>query len=63
MILKRGMIPYMKNKRFTFIGMAGVGKSSIGKKIAKILDIPFIDGDTVIETNILMSITDYIKKL
>jgi shikimate kinase len=32
-----------------FIGMPGCGKSTIGKKVAKELGIPFIDLDTYIE--------------
>ncbi|MBT5856240.1 shikimate kinase [bacterium] len=39
----------MKNRILVLIGMAGVGKSTIGKQIAKHLGRPFIDLDRVIE--------------
>lgn len=51
----------MTTKRVTFIGMAGVGKSSIGKKIASLLKIPFIDGDVIIESTLKTSLTTLIK--
>lgn len=35
--------------RIILIGFMGCGKSTIGKKIAKLLDIPFIDSDNEIE--------------
>lgn len=37
----------------------GVGKSTLGKKLAQRLDVPFIDSDLVIENKIGMSISDY----
>ncbi len=36
-------------KSITLIGMAGVGKSFIGRRLAKILDFQFIDTDDLIE--------------
>ena len=35
----------------SLIGMAGAGKSSIGKKLANYLDFNFIDSDALIESN------------
>ena len=35
----------------SLIGMAGAGKSSIGKKLANNLDFDFIDSDALIESN------------
>ncbi len=37
-------------KSISLVGMAGVGKSSIGKKLADHLGFSFIDSDLVIET-------------
>ena len=39
-------------KSITLIGMAGAGKSTIGKRLAKILNLKFIDGDKIIEEEI-----------
>ncbi len=33
------------NKKYVLMGVSGCGKSSIGDSLAKILDIPFFDGD------------------
>ena len=38
----------MQINSFIFIGMAGVGKSSISKAVAKAIQLPFIDVDTLI---------------
>ena len=38
----------MKNS-ISLIGMAGAGKSTVGKELAKILDFRLIDSDTLIE--------------
>jgi shikimate kinase len=40
------------------VGMMGAGKSSIGKRLAMALDIPFLDADTEIEKAAGMSIPD-----
>lgn len=40
------------------VGMMGVGKSSIGRRLAARLGIPFVDADTEIETAAGMSISD-----
>ena len=38
-------------KSISLIGMAGAGKSSIGKKLANFLEFDLIDSDQLIETN------------
>ena len=40
------------DKSITLIGMAGAGKSTIGIKLAKLLEFNFLDGDTMIEEKI-----------
>ena len=37
------------NNSISLIGMAGAGKSSIGKKLAKRLNFHFVDSDLIIE--------------
>ena len=40
------------------VGMMGAGKSSIGRRLAAALDVPFLDADTEIEKAAGMSISD-----
>ncbi len=49
--------------KITLIGMAGVGKSIIGKALAKKLSFRFIDTDAIIEHEIGMGLQDIIDKL
>ncbi|MCK5476537.1 MAG: shikimate kinase [Candidatus Aenigmarchaeota archaeon] len=46
----------------TLIGMAGVGKSFIGKKVAKKLNYDFIDVDELIEKNTNLKLQQIIDK-
>jgi shikimate kinase len=46
----------------TLIGMAGVGKSSIGKKLAKKLDFDFLDPDELIKQKTLLSLQHIIDQ-
>ena len=50
------------NKSITLIGMAGAGKSTVGRKLAKVLDFNFLDGDTMIEERINQSIQSYLDQ-
>jgi shikimate kinase len=45
-------------RSIVLVGMMGVGKSSIGRRLAARLGIPFVDADTEIETAAGMSIAD-----
>jgi shikimate kinase len=38
------------NRTVTLVGMMGAGKSSVGRRLATRLDVPFRDADTEIET-------------
>ena len=45
-------------RTITLVGLMGAGKSAIGRKIAAILRLPFIDADTEIEAAAKMAVTD-----
>jgi len=48
----------LQRRSVVLIGMMGVGKSSIGRRLAARLSIPFVDADTEIEKAAGMSISD-----
>lgn len=41
-----------------FVGLMGAGKTSIGRRLAKALDLPFVDSDHEIETVSRMSVSE-----
>lgn len=45
--------------RFSLVGMPGCGKSTVGRHLARQLDLPFVDSDTEIESRIGMPIRDF----
>jgi shikimate kinase len=46
------------DRTIVLVGMMGAGKSSIGRRLAQRLNIPFVDADTEIEIAAGMSIAD-----
>jgi len=44
------------------VGMMGVGKSTVGRKLAQLLDFPFADADEEIERAAQMSVSDIFEK-
>ena len=50
------------DKSITLIGMAGAGKSTLGRKLAKLLEFNFLDGDTMIEEKINQSIQNFLDQ-
>lgn len=46
------------SRSIVFVGLMGAGKTAIGRKVATVLDIPFIDSDHEIETVSRMTIPE-----
>lgn len=51
----------LPNKTLVLVGMMGVGKTTVGRKLAEILKVPFHDADHEIERAANMSVSDYFK--
>ena len=49
------------NKIILLVGLMGSGKTSVGKRLAKKLDLPFVDGDQEIEKAAGLSLIDVLK--
>jgi len=45
-------------RSIVFVGLMGAGKTAIGRKVATMLDLPFLDSDHEIETASRMTIPD-----
>ena len=50
--------PLLGRRSIVLVGMMGVGKSSIGRRLGARLGVPFVDADTEIEKAAGMSIAD-----
>ena len=50
------------NKNLILLGMMGVGKTSLGKIVAKRKSLKFVDTDTVVETKNKMTVREIFKK-
>ena len=55
-------VDFELDKPLVLIGMMGAGKSSLGKKLARRLDLPFFDADNEIEAAADMSIAEIFEK-
>lgn len=51
----------IKNKIILLVGLMGSGKTSVGKRLAKKLNLPFVDGDQEIEKAAGLSLIDVLK--
>lgn len=49
------------NKIILLVGLMGAGKTSVGKRLAKRLNLPFVDGDQEIEKAAGLSLVDVLK--
>ncbi len=49
------------NKIILLVGLMGSGKTSVGKRLAKKLDLPFVDGDQEIEKAAGLPLVDVLK--
>jgi shikimate kinase len=52
----------LNGRSVVFVGIMGVGKSTIGWRVAKLLDIPFVDADSEIELAADLSIAEIFEK-
>jgi shikimate kinase len=52
------ILPLLGHRSIVFVGMMGVGKSSIGRRLGTRLGVPFVDADGEIEKAAGMSIAD-----
>ena len=57
-----GPIP-VHQRTIALVGLMGVGKSTVGRRLARRLDLPFFDGDTEIEAAAAMTVSDIFAEL
>ena len=55
--------PSLRRKTIALVGLMGVGKSSIGRRLAVALDLPFRDADNEVETAAGQSISDIFESM
>ena len=60
--LESAVVRALGNRSIVLVGMMGAGKSSIGRRLAGRLGIPFIDADTEIESAAGMTIPEIFDK-
>ena len=58
MFQRRAPLPDWTGKPIVLVGLMGVGKSTVGRRLATRMRLPFVDADTEIEAAAGMSITD-----
>src|SRR5579863_7483197 len=58
MISASAILERLGRRSIVLVGMMGVGKSSIGRRLGARLGVPFVDADTEIEKAAGMSIED-----
>ncbi len=56
------VIPRPK-RTIALVGLMGVGKSTVGRRLAQRVDLPFVDGDEAIEAAARMTVSDIFGQL
>lgn len=59
---ERAIVDALGRRSIVLVGMMGAGKSSIGRRLATRLGIPFVDADTEIESAAGMAIPEIFEK-
>ncbi len=52
----------LDGRSIVFVGIMGVGKSTIGKRVARLLSLPFVDADAEIERAANLSVAEIFDK-
>jgi len=52
----------VNSRTIALVGLMGVGKSTVGRRLAKRLNLPFMDGDEVVEEAAGMTISEIFEK-
>ena len=60
--VESAIVRALGNRSIVLVGMMGAGKSSVGRRLAARLGIPFVDADTEIETAAGMTIPEIFEK-
>jgi shikimate kinase len=59
---ERAIVDALGRRSVVLVGMMGAGKSSVGRRLASRLGIPFVDADTEIESAAGMTIPEIFEK-
>jgi shikimate kinase len=59
---ERALVDALGRRSIVLVGMMGAGKSSIGRRLASRLGIPFVDADTEIESAAGMTIPEIFER-
>lgn len=51
------------SRTIALVGLMGVGKSTVGRRLAQRMDLPFVDGDESIEAAARMTVSDIFSQL
>ena len=57
------LAPELSQRTIALVGLMGVGKSSVGRRLAKTLDMPFFDADEEIERAARLSVAEIFAEL
>ena len=60
--LEKAVVAALGARSIVLVGMMGAGKSSVGRRLAARLGIPFVDADSEIETAAAMTIPEIFAK-
>jgi len=56
------LVAALGDRSIVLVGMMGAGKSSVGRRLANRLGIPFVDADCEIEARAAMTIPEYFER-